>query len=257
MTHASNTPSPSIDPTYRVSGLAAANKPPLSVKPDAPLSEAVTLMLANRYSQLPVMTTPREVKGVVSWTSVGTRLALGRGGGHVRDMMDPHHEIRADVPLIQAIPVIAEHQYVLVRDAVDQKISGIVTATDLSLQFHQLTEPFLVLGDIESHLRRIVATKLSPEELTACRSPAEGTRPLNRPEDLSFGEYLVLLGNSDRWAKLGLAVDRHAFCAQLDRIREIRNAVMHFDPDGIASEDLERLRDFASFLERLHGLGVS
>lgn len=257
MTDLKNTPLPSVDPTYRVSGLAAANKPPLSVKPDAPLSEAITLMLANRYSQLPVMTTEREVKGVVSWPSVGTRLALGKGGDHVRDMMDPHQEIHADAPLIQAIPIIAEHQYVLVRNAADHRISGIVTATDLSLQFHQLTEPFLVLGDIENHLRRIIATKFSPEELTACRNPVEGARPVNRAEDLTFAEYLTLLGNSDRWARLNLAVDRHAFCAQLARIREIRNAVMHFDPDGIANTDLERLRDFASFLERLHGLGVS
>lgn len=87
-----NTSPPSADPIYRVGGLAAANKPPLSVKPDAPLAEAITLMLGNRYSQLPVMTTDREVNGVVSWTSVGTRLALGKSGDYVRDLMDPHKQ---------------------------------------------------------------------------------------------------------------------------------------------------------------------
>jgi hypothetical protein len=249
-------PSPDpADPTYRINRLAAANKPPLSVKPDAPLREATTLMLANDYSQLPVMTTEREVKGVVSWTSVGTRLALGRQGEHVRDAMDPHFEIRAEASLIQAIPIIAEHQYVLVRNSADHRINGIVTATDLSLQFHQLAEPFLVLGDIENHLRRIIADKLPTGDLAAARSPAEGGRPVNGVEDLTFGEYLTLMGNSDRWNKLGLAIDRHAFCSQLNRIREIRNTVMHFDPDGIESEDLDHLRDFARFLERLRGLG--
>jgi hypothetical protein len=257
VTRLKNISLPSADTAYRVSGLAAANKSPLFVKPDAPLTEAVTLMLANRYSQLPVMTTEREVKGVVSWTSVGSRLALGMNGDHVRNFMDSHQEIRADAPLIQAIPIIAEHQYVLVRNMVDHRISGIVTATDLSLQFYQVTEPFLVIGDIENHLRRFIATNFSPGELAACRNPTEGARPVNRAEDLTFGEYLALLANSDRWAKLNVAVDRHAFCVQLDRIRAIRNAVMHFDPDGIAHEDLERLRDFASFLDRLHGLGVS
>lgn len=245
------------DPSYRVSRLAAANRPPLSVKPDAPLREATTLMLANNYSQLPVMTTEREVKGIVSWTSLGTRSALGRKSEHVRDAMDPHYEIRADAPLLEAIPIIAEHQCVLVRHAVDHKISGIVTATDLSHQFHQLVEPFLVLGDIENHLRRIIAARFSAEELAVARDPADGGRQITGVEDLTFGGYLRLMQHPDHWTSLDLAVDRHAFCSQLDCIREIRNAVMHFDPAGIAAADLERLRDFAQFLERLRGSGLS
>ena len=60
------------DPTYRVSKLAAANRVPLSVQPDSPLTEAVTRMLANDFSQLPVMTSEREVRGVVSWETIGT-----------------------------------------------------------------------------------------------------------------------------------------------------------------------------------------
>ena len=33
-------------------------------------------MLAHDFSQLPVMTTSREVKGAVSWKTIGSRLAL-------------------------------------------------------------------------------------------------------------------------------------------------------------------------------------
>jgi CBS domain-containing protein len=61
------------DPTYRISKLAAANRVPTSVKPDANLTEAVTLMMASDFSQLPVKTSEREVKGMVSWSSIGTR----------------------------------------------------------------------------------------------------------------------------------------------------------------------------------------
>jgi hypothetical protein len=32
--------------------------------------------------------------------------------------------------------------------------------------------------------------------------------------------------------------------------------VMHIDPDGSPFRDLERLRDFARFLQRLQGLGA-
>jgi hypothetical protein len=69
--------------------------------------------------------------------------------------------------------------------------------------------------------------------------------------DLSFGEYLRLLEKDDRWAKLGLSLDRKTFCNNLDEVRKIRNDVMHFDPDGVPTSDLEKLRDFARFLQRL------
>lgn len=35
------------------------------------------------------------------------------------------------------------------------------------------------------------------------------------------------------------------------RIRDIRNDVMHFDPDGITAEERDDLRRFSDFLERL------
>jgi len=41
------------------------------------------------------------------------------------------------------------HEYVLIR-AADRRICGIVTTSDLGLQFLQLGEPFLLLGEIET-----------------------------------------------------------------------------------------------------------
>ena len=60
----------SADPTYRISKLAAANKRPISVSPDTNKREAITHMLTNDFSQLPVMTSDREVKVVISWMSM-------------------------------------------------------------------------------------------------------------------------------------------------------------------------------------------
>ncbi len=63
-------------------------------------------------------------------------------------------------------------------------------------------------------------------------------------------------GNDGRWKKVKVSIDRAVFCTQLNKVREIRNDVMHFDPDGILPADLERLRDFAHFLQRLQTIGV-
>lgn len=244
------------DPTYRISKLAAANNPPTFIAPNASIEEATTLMLANDFSQIPVMTNQRDVKGIVSWSSIGSRLALGKHGGEAREMMDHHQEIRAEASLFQAIPIIVQHQYVLVR-AIDNSISGIVTASDLSLQFQQLSEPFLLLGEIENHVRRIIEDKFSTDELAEVRDPNDVDREVDGVKDLTFGEYIRLLENEERWKRVKLAVDRKVFCSELSKVRRIRNDVMHFDPDGIPPEDLERLRDFARFLHRLQTIGAS
>lgn len=78
------TPRPS-DPTRRVGALDAANRKPVSVSPDGALSEATTKMRMNGYSRLPVMRNERDVKGMVTWESIGARMALGVACAHVRD----------------------------------------------------------------------------------------------------------------------------------------------------------------------------
>jgi len=244
------------DPTYRISKLAAANNPPLCVAPDAAVQEAITLMLSNDFSQLPVMTGERDVRGMISWTSIGTRLALEKSGTSAQELMDIHQEIRADASLFQAIPIITQHQYVLIRGS-DNRITGIVTASDLSLQFQQLAEPFLLLGEIENHIRRILANKFSASELGEAQDPRDTQRAVSQVSDLTFGEYIRLIENPDRWKKLVLPIDRKIFIKQLDRVREIRNDVMHFDPDPMPPDDLDFLRDLVQFFQRLQGIGVT
>lgn len=249
-------PASYADPTYRISKLAAANRSPVRVAPDATVQEAVTAMLSNDFSQLPVMTSEREGKGMISWTSIGTRLALGKNGTYARELMDLHQEIRADASLFQAIPIIIQHQYVLIRGS-DNRITGIVTASDLSLQFQQLAEPFLLLGEIENHIRRIIANKFSAPELAGARDPGDTERVVTEVADLTFGEYIRLLENPENWRKLNLPIDREIFIKHLNRVREIRNDVMHFDPDPMPPDDLKSLRDLVQFFQRLQGVGVT
>ena len=128
------------DPTVRIGALAAANKVPSAVKPDDSLDIATTKMQMKDYSQLPVMVNKRDVKGIISWRSIGNRLALGHECNLVRDCMDPAKEISIAVPLFDAIGDISEHGYVLVRGN-DRLITGIVTSSDVVNQFRQLAGP--------------------------------------------------------------------------------------------------------------------
>ena len=243
------------DPIYRIGRLESANKKPISVKPDALLSQATTLMLTHDYSQLPVMTTDREVKGVISWRTIGSRLALGCGGDKVSDFMDESHVVLIETSLFDAIKVVAEFEYVLVQ-ASDRTICGIVTATDLTFQFRNLAEPFLLIGETENHVRKLIHGKFSVEELQGIRDENDAERAVESVADLTFGEYVRLIENEDRWAKLGINIDRVEFTKRLDHVREIRNDVMHFDPDGLSDDDIASLRDFAAFLRSLRKVGA-
>jgi len=245
------------DPTYRISKLASANRGPISAKPDSKLAEAVTLMMANDFFQLPVMVNDRDVKGIISWETIGTRLALGQSPEWVREAMDAHAEVSSEASLFTAIPVIVEHGYALVRSPVDKRIVGIITTSDLSLQFQQLSEPFLLLGEIENHLRKIIGSRFGAEELAALKDPSDVARSVKSVADLSIGEYQRLLEDPSKWQTLKLDLDRAIFVQLLEKVRKTRNEVMHFDPDGIEDKSLHELRDFVRLLRRLQSVGAT
>ena len=240
------------DPTVRIGALEAANRLPTYVNPNKPLAAATTLMQLKDYSQLPVLDDKnyRNIKGVISWTSIGSRLALSKKCKLVRDFMNPAKEIPSAAPLLDAIQDISEHGYVLVRDA-EQKITGIVTASDIAHQFMQLASPFLLVGEIEGHLRGLVQGKFTLEQLRGSTPNHAGGHRISGPADLTLGNYHRLLQNPDHWSLLNLEIDREQFNKRLEAVKDIRNDVMHFDPEGLAPEDSKTLHEFAKFFRDL------
>jgi hypothetical protein len=159
--------------------------------------------------------------------------------------------IDADTALFDAIGEIVKHQFVLIQDD-NNKISGIVTTSDLSMQFRQLTEPFLLLSEIENHIRDLIRRgNFSVSQLRDAADPDDHGRIVHDVFDLTFGDYIHLLEKPESWGKLKLPIDRKMFTDLLEKIRQIRNDVMHFDPDGVTEDDLGHLRRCATFLQRL------
>ena len=111
------------------------------------------------------MTSDREVKGAISWKSIGVQLAFAKSCDTVRSCMEKSVEIvDEDVSLFRVIEIVAEQDFVLVRDA-EKKIKGIVTAADVGRTFDQLGRPFLLLAEIENNIRGLIDGKFSREEL--------------------------------------------------------------------------------------------
>lgn len=243
------------DPTYRIGKLASANKPPISVKPDDSVSKAITLMLAHDYSQLPVMTNERQVKGMITWNCLATKHILSKGCKYVRECMIPHNEISYDAYIFSAIDDIIHNEYALIRNK-ESIICGIVTTSDLSQQFRQLGEPFLLIGEIENYVRIMLLDKYTIDEIKAACESSGQEKTIERISDLTLGEYIRLIENPTNWGKLSLRVDREVFINKLDGIREIRNDVMHFDPDGISEQELGELRDLVRLMQNLARAGA-
>jgi predicted transcriptional regulator len=244
----------SPDPTFRIGSFEAANRGLVTVGPDDPLSKAVFRMMQYDYSQLPIMSGERDVKGIVTWRSIGARYSMGVACEKVNDCRDDAQVIDSNGTLFDAIPTIVKHGYVLIKDQKNRKLTGIVTASDLSLQFQQLAEPFILLREIELHIRRLLQGKITVDDLKAFVSPDDPDRKPSSIADLTFGEYVRLFQHPEIWRKLSLKIDKACLTAQLEDVREIRNDVMHFDPDPLTSKDLDILKATAKLMQQMFEL---
>ena len=232
-----------VDPTVRVGILPAAHNTPVSVKRDHSLKKATTIMQIEDYSQLPVMPNERRVTGIVSWASIGAAHAQGKKPKKVRECMVEAQVIDMQMPLADATDMIRKHDYILVR-AKDKSITGIVTAADLAHEFKQLTYPFLLIGEIEHHVRNLIRGRFSVEEFVEA---SRGDENVRGPDDLTFGGYCRLLQTNEAWNKLELEIDHTEFKSRLESMRQIRNDVMHFSPEPRDPSEIRQLECMAQF----------
>ena len=244
------------DIRHLVRMLDAANRDVISVNPQDPIERAVTLMLAYDFSQLAVMAGPHNLKGAISWKSIGSRLSQRNELKQVRDAMEQATVVSDADSLFEVTQIIIQCDYVFVRSSSDSKIKGIVTATDLSEQFQGLSEPFLLLGRIENQIRRLIQDVFDVETLRAAcdDNDLERKAGVKKASQLTFGEYQRIFEREENWAQLGFVACRKTFCKELDEVRKLRNEIMHFHPDVVEDGDFEQLRRFSRLLDQLDQL---
>jgi len=231
--------------------LEAANRPNevLTITRDKTVEEATTLMMIHRYSQLPVTQDMRQIDGMISWRSMGRVRARGDACEFVRDCLEPVRIIDQDAPFFEAVDTITEKEVVLVRGQ-DRTITGIVTTSDLSREYHQKAAPFLLLGEVEDRIRILIDQNLAAE-VKKMKKRGDDTKEIEDASDLTFGQYVWLMERPENWKKLRLEIDRKLFVGLLNDVREVRNDVMHFRPDSSEPENLDKVRMLHSLLEQL------
>jgi CBS domain-containing protein len=223
-----------IEPIHSIGLLDSANKLPVTVTREAKLKEAITLMMMHNFSQLPVVSGSRTVHGAITWESIGYGLTNDCKSELVKDfIVNDVAIVDYETPLLDAISAILNKDFVLVQKA-DKSICGIVTMTDITAQFLTVSEPFILLEQIENHIRQILDGKFLVDELKEYCKIGDVEKEIEHIDDLSFGDYIRIIEKPEHWDRLELNIERTHFIRHLDIIREIRNDIMHFDPDGIS-----------------------
>jgi hypothetical protein len=149
--------------------------------------------------------------------------------------------------LLATLPIIAACDYVLVRNQHGQ-ICGIVTTADLAVQFGNVAKPFFTIGEIEHRLRRFLTPVFDcdPAVRKATRKRTD------RVGEMMFGDYVALLRSPQNWLRLGWPfIDHGLFIELLDRVRRIRNAVVHFRPTTLTASENEQVDQLLLMLKNI------
>ncbi len=246
--------SSSKDEPRRTAGVQIGSLPSATgglvwVHPEDSLQRAQTLMLINDYSQLAVMRAPTDVPGAITWESVAKALLRSKTATDARSARVEAMLVWRNSDLLQAIPSVVAAGFVFVADR-GREVTGIVTTADLSQQFADLAGPFMLLNEIEVRLRIAIGSAFSVKELASVKDP-DDAKAVVSVDDLSLGELTRLLDPAKHWERLEWRLDRKEFLLALQRVRRIRNEVMHFSPDPLRSEDLRALRAFLDCLRTI------
>ncbi|MDW5329065.1 CBS domain-containing protein [Plantactinospora sp. KLBMP9567] len=215
----------------------------VSVSPSALVQEAITIMRLNDFSQLAVLTAPDELHGAVSWKSIAQAqhaapdAPLGR-------MISPAKAFDYDVRLLDVIDILWREEFVFVRDFKGE-ISGIITAADVVQKYDETATPFLLIGEIDQELRRLIQNTF---DLETAQQACGGKKSPKSFDRMTMGQYQAIISNPECWQTLGWPLDRAVFIKRLDEIRQIRNRVMHFNPDPVKPADVHRLRYFLDLI---------
>lgn len=222
----------------------------ISVRKETSIQEVISLMILHSFSQIPILSSKKDVYGLISWKSIGKALALGKTCLTVADCYEPVEILNYDEPLFKAVKIVLEKEVVLVKD-IKNEISGIVTATDIGEQFLILSEPFLLIEQIENFIRNILKDKLTYDDINKVLDLSKVEKEIRHLSDLTFGHYVRIFENEELFKKIDLKIDRVMLQKMLINVNKIRNEVMHFSPEEMDEVDLINLRRTQNFLQQI------
>ncbi|WP_433050439.1 hypothetical protein [Dactylosporangium sp. CS-033363] len=233
----------SVDIGLKLGNLLPAEPSLAWVAPTASFEEVITMLQINDYSQVAVLASPHTLHGAISWKSIAEAKHLD-AGATVSDAIRPAQVFDYDRRLLDVLSTLQQEEFIFVRDF-DGEIGGIITATDVVRKYDDTATPFFLIGEVDQELRQLIVNTFDEDTVrSACGSGFRGF------EAMTIGQYKAVLANADCWKQLGWRLDQEQFIARLNQIRQVRNNVMHFNPDPPKPADVAKLRIFLELIRR-------
>ncbi|GAA3709733.1 CBS domain-containing protein [Gordonia hankookensis] len=217
----------------------------VKVSPDSSLDEAITLMLLNDFSQLPVVAGPRSVKGAVTWQSIA-RARHRDVEAKLRDAMIPALQLPYDKELVDVLSDLQKHDFVLVMNA-QRELTGIVTTADVVDAYGRLATPFLLIGELDQILRRVISDHVDIGKVSSICHLSSDRRIVSFSQ-LTMAHYEAILRDDSVWETLNWPLDRNTFLEGLSDLRKVRNDVVHFNRDTVPTHVINQFRQMIRLL---------
>jgi CBS domain-containing protein len=224
-----------------LASIVGGRKPLVSTTPDAPLRAALRMMIENRFGQLPVLDEHGCLLGMLSQQSIlrtyyHTDGVIDLLGLPVQHCVETAAILHMDDDLFKAANLLAQPGVYAPIVVEGDKPVGILTGKDMTHFFRSLFEGVILVERIETRLREQMAAAFPDgAALNEAAKRVFGPGPKNpeyaarNPKYFTFGDQMLFFCDSDIWPAFEPALgSRDLFMQLMDRVRRVRNALMHF-----------------------------
>lgn len=205
---------------------------PVTIERTRKVKDAVSIMVQNDFSQLPVVNADGSLVGMVSEQSITRVLSSFGENPNVLELNVDHCQF--DVPRVTKDQSISD-VLLLLRDTFavlvvkNDRPIGIITNHDMVNFYKEFSEALIDIQDIELTLRGLLLSVFSTEEvqIEAARKSGGGLKKIS---DWDFGIYEKIILNDEHWEKYFSRVFEPKVVAEkiLSRSRKLRNKQAHF-----------------------------
>jgi CBS domain-containing protein len=253
---------------FPVKQLLQNKEPILMVKRETKVRDALSLMVKNDFSQLPIIDERGNLSGIITEQSIISTYFHTVGAVSIPELGVSHCQTKAftiqeDSDIFEALDILKNVYSIVIVD--HNKPIGILTAHDTTHFFRDISEGLILVEDIEVTLRQYIES-VFPD--TRSRDAAlhrafradklDPTRPAKEYDELSFRDHVQLIITDHNWDKFSQYLEpKDMFIQLMTQVGQIRNQLAHFRGriEPIQHNALIRSRDWLSSRPKPIGAG--
>ncbi len=265
--------------SLRANMLVPPDQDLVTAKPQDDLASVVHRMLTRGVSQVPVVDRHHHLAGILALENVATRFPPDLATAKVSEQpLQSANSTSEEARLTPLLDQLLRDGWLVLHDD-KRRVKSILTVWDLGKGFLGYVKPYLLVGEIESLIRRLFQSKLRQIDIEASLRPMaragleslkkallaklpdaevdmaidsiELPPPPNEPHKLTVAQYQTVLNKNWEAFGFGPAVSRKVFTEQIEWLRPYRNNIAHYSPDPLPESIVERLESLLSDLQRI------